>query len=242
MWFADVICEFDWFMDCQGDLGTPRIGVKTRSDEPSLEIEFLLYGGEFSVRHLRVLFHTDLKAVVDECLNRYIQLWTHALEASSAIGSGSGQPCSVAIFPGTTAFAVITGEGDASAEALTMTSAAAPPQPADYTAIATGLVNWTLETRTHLFYLVRFLNPSLQPDACWLNGYRLVEWHFMQGTDGLHGNNAWRALLEKHRVKLQPHLRPKQTLYGLFEETRALAAHAKLDIRSDAERAKKPGD
>lgn len=240
MWFADVICDFDWFMSCQGNLGTPRIKVQTSLDEPVLDIDFLLYGGEFSVRHLRVLFHTDQKTVVDECLNRHILLWSHALEASSAIGSQ--QPCSVALFPRTTQFAVITGEGDESAKAVTMTLNAAPPQRANYEAIATGLVHWTLEARTHLFFLVRFLNPSLPPDARWLNGYRLVEWHLMQGKDGLAGNTAWRALIEKHRVKLQPHLRSNQTLYGLFEETRALAAHAILDNRSDAERVKKPGD
>ena len=240
MWFADVICDFDWFTSCQGDLGTPRIKVQTRLDEPALDIDFLLYGGEFSVRHLRILFHTDKKTVVDECLNCHIQLWIHALEASSAIGSE--KPCSVALFPRTTNFAVITGEGDESAKAHTMSLNDAPPQTANYEAIGTGLVNWTLEAKTHLFFLVRFLNPSIPPDTRWLNGYRLVEWHLMQGKDGLAGNTAWRALLEKHRAKLQPHLRSNQTLYGLFEETRALAAHAILDNRSDAERLKKPGE
>src|SRR5215472_10416310 len=240
MWFADVICDLDWFISCKGDLGTPRAKVKTRLEEPGIEIEFLLYGGDFTVRHLRVLFHTDQKAVVDESLNRHIQLWIHALEASSALGSG--QPCGVAVFPGTTAFAVITGEGDESAKAVTMSLTTSPAQRADYNAIATGFVNWLPEARPHLFYLVRFLNPSLPPDARWLNGYRLVEWHFMRGKDGLAENDAWRALLEKHRGCLEPHLRPGQTLHGVFEETRALAAHAILDKRSDEDRAKKPGD
>ena len=188
MWFADVICDFDWFTSYQGDLGTPRIKVQTRLDEPALDIDFLLYGGEFSVRHLRILFHTDKKTFVDECLNRHIQLWIYALEASSAIGSE--KPCSVALFPRTTNFAVITGEGDESATALTMSHNDAPPQPANYEAIGTGLVNWTLEAKTHLFFLVRFLNPSIPPDTRWLNGYRLVEWHLMQGKDGLAGNTA----------------------------------------------------
>jgi len=123
-----------------------------------------------------------------------------------------------------------------------MTQPGAAPQPADYKAIATGLVNWQPKARTYLFYLVRFLNPSLPPDARWLNGYRLIEWHFMQGKDGLAGNSAWRTLLEKHRAKLETHLRSNQTLYRLLEEARALAAHAILDNRSGAERAAKPGD
>jgi hypothetical protein len=147
----------------------------------------------------------------------------------------------VAIFPGTTNFAVITGQGDESAKAVIMSLNAAP-KPADYKSIATGLVNWEPKARVYLFYLVRFLNPSLPPDARWLNGYRLIEWHFMQGRDGLSGNSAWRALLEEHRAKLQPHLRSNQTLHGLLEEARAVAAHAILDNRSPAERAMKPGD
>lgn len=240
MWFADVICDFDWLLNSKGDLGTPRIKLETRVDEPPIEINFLLYGGEYAVRHLRIIFHTNDQAIADDCLNRHILLWTHALEVSSTIASG--QPCSVALFPGTTHFAVITGEGDESAKAATISLPAAPPQPADYTAIATGLVNWKKETRTHLFFLVRFLNPSLPPDARWLNGYRLIEWHFMKGKDGLAGNHAWRTLLEKYRDKLNDHLRPNQTLYNLFEETRAFAAHAVLDKRSDVERMAKPGE
>ena len=240
MWFADVICDFDWFMDSKGDLGKPRVKLSTRIDEPPIDIDFLLYGGEYAVRHLRIILHTDDKAVADECLNRHILLWTHALEASSVIGSG--QPCSVAILPGSTNFAVITGEGNESAKAVSISLTALPPQPADYTAIATGIVNWKRETRTHLFFLVRFLNTSLPPDARWLNGYRLVEWHFMKGKDGLAGNTEWRTLLEKHRDKLNGHLRSRQTLHGLFEETRALAAHAVLDKRTDVDRIEKPGD
>lgn len=188
MWFADVICDFDWLLNSKGDLGTPRIKLETRVDEPPIEINFLLYGGEYAVRHLRIIFHTNDQAIADDCLNRHILLWTHALEVSSTIASG--QPCSVALFPGTTHFAVITGEGDESAKA----------------------------------------------------GYRLIEWHFMKGKDGLAGNHAWRTLLEKYRDKLNDHLRPNQTLYNLFEETRAFAAHAVLDKRSDVERMAKPGE
>jgi len=242
MWFADIICDLDWFMACQGCLGAPRSRVRSRLTTPDIEVEFLIYGGEFAVRHLRVLLHTDDHAVADACVDSHISFWVHSLEVSSALATG--RVCTAATFPSTSLYAVVLGEGGETEPSLQLFLEGATPTPPDYEVIADGLVNWSLEARHHLFYLRRFVDESLPPDVRWLAGYRLMEWHFLRGKTkpGLDANTNWRELLEDYRSQLEAHLSSGQSLYGLFEQARALAAHAILDKRTAEERTKKPGD
>jgi hypothetical protein len=74
----------------------------------------------------------------------------------------------------------------------------------------------------------------------WLNGYRLLEWHFVGDKENLAKSHKWRSFASRFDGELQPLARPTQTSVGLLEEARALAAHAGFDRRSVGERAKDP--
>jgi hypothetical protein len=92
---------------------------------------------------------------------------------------------------------------------------------------------WKPDFRVHLFYLGRFLNHELPPEVRWLNGYRLLEWHFRRGKVGLSKNKAYLAFLAQHGQTLDGLLGPKQDRKGILEEVRALAAHAILSRTAD---------
>jgi hypothetical protein len=59
MWFADIITDISWLNSVGGKLGVPRSRAKQRAGERDLGLEFLVYGDERQIRHLRVLIHTD---------------------------------------------------------------------------------------------------------------------------------------------------------------------------------------
>jgi hypothetical protein len=67
----------------------------------------------------------------------------------------------------------------------------------------------------------------------WLNGYRVLEWHFEQGAAKLAQNRAYIEFLGRHGSALDPFLSAKQTRKGILEEVRALVAHAVLSRNAD---------
>jgi hypothetical protein len=77
-------------------------------------------------------------------------------------------------------------------------------------------------------------------DVRWLNGYRLLEWHFVRDRAQLAKCSQWRCFVAKFDGVLKPLLRSNQTTVGLFEEARFLAAHAGIDNRTDTEREHDP--
>jgi hypothetical protein len=115
-----------------------------------------------------------------------------------------------------------------------------PPQPLDYQGVAYGLSAWDGETRHHLFYFRRMVDDSLPLDVRWLNGYRLLEWRFVRDRAGLSRSADWRTCVARCETELVALGRPGQSAIGLLEEARALAAHAGLADRSEAERKRDP--
>jgi hypothetical protein len=109
----------------------------------------------------------------------------------------------------------------------------APAKEVDYPAAASLMVAWKPNFRVHLFYLGRFLNHELPPEVRWLNGYRLLEWHFRRGKVGLAKDNAYPAFLAQHGQAFDALLGPEQDRKGMIEEVRALAAHAILSRTTD---------
>jgi len=81
--------------------------------------------------------------------------------------------------------------------------------------------------------LSRFLNHELPPEVRWLNGYRLLEWHFRRGQAGLVKDKAYLAFLTQHGQVFDALLGPKQDRKGVIEEVRALATHAILSRTAD---------
>jgi hypothetical protein len=114
------------------------------------------------------------------------------------------------------------------------------PAPIDYKTLALGIGAWPVDVQHHLFYFRRLIDERFPLDVRWLNGYRLLEWHFCGGDSDLAKSQEWRAFLERFDAELSPLLRTGQTAWGLMEQARALAAHAGLDDRSDSERAREP--
>lgn len=69
---------------------------------------------------------------------------------------------------------------------------------------------------------------------------RLLEYHFVSDKSGLSKSSAWRQFVGRFEDQLSPCARPNQTVVGLLEEARALAAHAGIDDRSEVERKRDP--
>jgi hypothetical protein len=109
-----------------------------------------------------------------------------------------------------------------------------------YERIAYGVAAWGSNLSHHLFYFRRLVDSSLPLDVRWLNGYRLLEWHFVGDRAGLSKSTEWRAFVARFELDFKPLLCPNQASVGLIEEARALAAHAGIDDRSDDERARDP--
>ena len=180
-------------------------------------------------------FGAGLQEIILDCVDQNIQFWTNSLEVASLIASPA--LCTVAkLQPNSTRYCVSLGEGDEHSGCVYFKVEGPEPKLTDYEAVATLMTGWRNEFNTHLFFLSRFLNIAFPPETRWLNGYRLLEWHFMRGRTGLASSSAWRCFLEEHGASLDPFLLEQQTRHGLFEETRALVTHAMLQNRPDPDK------
>ena len=59
MWFVDVVIDLLWFTEKKGKLGKPKSRSRQLIPGTNVENEFLLYGDEHAIRHLRVMLHTE---------------------------------------------------------------------------------------------------------------------------------------------------------------------------------------
>jgi hypothetical protein len=239
MWFADIYCDPAWVSERKGLLGPKRQGLRgAKSASLGIAIDFHLFGDERCVRHIRALMHTDDQRSAETCLDLNIQTWVTSLEV--AVMVETKQPFHVMHVPGSQTFAVVLGQGTEDSPAVLLDVALTEPQILNYERIAYGMSAWGGDLSQHLFYFRRFVDGSLPLDVRWLNGYRLLEWHFVGDKAGLARSREWRAFVGRFAGMFESCLRVSQTAVGLLEEARALAAHAGIDDRSDAERAKDP--
>jgi hypothetical protein len=239
MWFADIYCDLAWVSERNGVLGPKRVGLRgAESDALGIAIEFHFFGDERNVRHVRALMHTDDQRSAETCLNLNVQSWVAALEVTVMIETQG--PFQVAHLPGSQLFAVVLGQGAEDTPAAILDAISPEPSGLRYERIAFGMATWCRDVSHHLFYFRRLVDGSLPLDVRWLNGYRLLEWHFVGDRAGLAKSQEWRAFVARFNDILAPCLRPNQTPIGVLEEARALAAHAGMDDRSDAERARDP--
>jgi hypothetical protein len=162
-----------------------------------------------------------------------------ALESTAILATGQG--FSVARLPGTDTFATVTAEGGEDTPAAILSLDVVPPV-LDYRQIALAFSVWNRDIQQYLFYFRRLVDHRLPLDVRWLNGYRLLEWHFLRGQGNLKlpKFTQWSTFVKRFDHLLQPCLRGRQTPVGLLEEARALSAHAGLDDRSEAERLRDP--
>ncbi len=235
MWFADVVADLSWFLASRGKLGVPRARATQDVFDPDLKIELLLYGDDEAIRHLRVMIHTEDDPTAQACLDRNIQQWINALGVASALATPTFTTAAT-LQKNSASFVVILGNGDEHAESVQLNLQYEPPPKANFSAAAQLMISWKPDFKIHLHYLSRFLNHNLPPEVRWLNGYRLLEWHFCRGKVGLASDKAYRAFLDRYGAAFDPHLGVRQTRHGLVEETRALVAHALLSKTADPKR------
>jgi len=239
MWFADIYVDPAWVSERKGILGPARFRLRgLKSLSLGIEMELHFFGDEERVRHFRVLMHTEDQRIADNCVNLNIQTWVASLEVS--IMMETKQPFQVALLPGSQTFAVVLGQGADDSPAALINLAYSESPTLSYQRIAYGFTPWGGDFRHHLFYFRRLVDSSLPLDVRWLNGYRLLEWHFVGKRAGMAKCSQWRTFVARFDDLLKPLLRSNQTGVGLLEEGRALAAHAGIDDRSDIERARDP--
>lgn len=232
MWFVDVIVDLPWFAKTKGKLGKPKSRATQSIPEQDMDNTFLLYGDELVIRHLRILLHTDSRDPPHDVVNANIHRWVNLLEVASGLVA-SKTASTASLGPNTSGMIVWMGEGNEDSDSCQMDPRYTPPVPMNYDAAAQLMAAWEPDYRVHLFYLGRFLNHELPPEVRWLNGYRVLEWHFRQGHVGLAKDRKYQEFIGQHGGALDTVLGPKQDRKGLIEEVRAMAAHAILSRTAD---------
>lgn len=239
MWFADIYCDAAWVRERNGVLDQARVSLRgAKSQSLGINIDFQLFGDNLAVRHSRVLMHTDEQSVAERCLDLNVQTWVASLEV--AVMLATQRPFHVMRVPNSQTFAIGLGQGDDQSPALLVGLSPPVAQAVEYQQLALAMSAWGGDLSQYLFYFRRFVDGALPLDVRWLNGYRLLEWHFVRDSAGLGRSDAWRQFVARFEQQLLPLCRPKQKPVGLIEEARALAAHAGLDDRPDSERAIEP--
>jgi hypothetical protein len=232
MWFVDVVVDLPWFVETKGKLGEPRARASQNVPCTDIQNEFLIYGNDHAIRHLRVMLHTESEEPPRELVNENIHRWVNLLEVAS--GLTAPQTASTAsLGKNTSAMIVFMARGDETTDSCQLDPQYASPEEVNYQAAAKLMAGWTPDFRVHLFYLGRFLNHELPPEVRWLNGYRALEWHFCRGKGQLSKKRAYLRFLAQHGHAFDPLLGPQQDRKGLIEEVRALAAHASLSRTKD---------
>lgn len=232
MWFVDIIVDLTWFSERKGKLGAPKSRATQPIPDAGMDSTFLLYGDELIIRHLRVMLHTDSTDPPHDIVDANVHRWINLLEVASGLCAAK-TATTASLGKNTTGMMVLLGEGDETTDSCQLDPRTTLPTALNYAAAAKMMAAWDPDYRVHLFYLGRFLNHDLPPEVRWLNGYRVLEWHFRRGRVSLAKDQSYRAFLDKHGNALDPILGPKQDRKGLIEEVRALAAHAVLSRTAD---------
>ena len=237
-WCIDIHCDHEWVVARDGHLGELRSTVGGRSESLGIDIDFRFYGDELSIRHVRVCLGTEDQGVADRYARLNMNAWVAAIETAmmSEIETGFR----VARLGVTDYYMTSSYQGDVDMRAPQLKLHQSPQPPVDFSRMAAVFAAWnTPDLGQHLLYFRRLIDRSMPLDVRWLNGYRFLEWHFARGGD-LSKSSEWRALLGRHSDIINPLKRGKQTLWGYMEEARALAAHAGMDRRSEAEKQHDP--
>lgn len=232
MWFVDIVVDLPWFATCQGKLGKPKSRAEQLIAGTEIESTFLLYGDDLEIRHLRVLIHIDDKSPPHTVVDANINRWVNLLEVSTGLVAAR-TATTATISRNNTSMIVFMAEGGEQSDSCLIDPKYEPTQPLDYQAAAKLMVAWQPDFRVHLFYLGRFLNQELPPEVRWLNGYRVLEWHFRRGKTGLSKDSTYQTFLEAHGQALDKFLMPGQQRKGLIEDVRATCAHSILSRTAD---------
>ena len=141
MWFVDVVVDLPWFVEKKGKLGEPRARASQAIPDVNIQNEFLLYGDDDAIRHLRILLHTDREIPPHDILNTNIQRWVNLLEVAS--GLATPKAASAASLGKNTASVIVwMGQGDETTDSCQLDPQYAPAEKADYETAAKLMVAW----------------------------------------------------------------------------------------------------
>jgi hypothetical protein len=87
MWFVDVVVDLGWFVEKRGKLGNPKSRACQQIPDTDIQNEFLLYGDEHAIRHLRVMLHTESDEPPHDIVNGNIHRWVNLLEVASGLAA-----------------------------------------------------------------------------------------------------------------------------------------------------------
>lgn len=240
MWFADIYCDLDWVSSREGVLGPKRFALRgPKSLALGIDTEVCFFGDEHSLRHVRVLMHTDDHRTADQCVDLNVHHWVASLE--SAVMLETGRPFHIAGSPYPDKTMVVLASGDENSPATVMRMTETPTGLLDYRHLALGMA-WPLELQQHLFYFRRLIDPSLPLDVRWLNGYRLLEGYFLRGKTkkDLPKDPDWKTFVAGFQDRVKAVMPLRRNPVGYLEEARVLAAHAGKDDRPPEEREREP--
>lgn len=229
MWLCDVIIDREWLRSNDWRLPSPTAKSFGIARDGTTKLEFRFFADRFRITHLRILIDTKDQNLADKLCDDHVQFWTDSLPLSSLIHTNH-LSVPERIIGSLDSLMIVTG-AYSDDERVLQIDTNVQLNPPDFESAASLMTGWDSDFRHHLFYAVRFFNWELPIEIRWLSGYRFLEWHFCRGEVKLVASHGWRELLETRSQSLQPLLKPRQTLVGLFEETRALAAHALLASR-----------
>jgi hypothetical protein len=238
MWFADIIFDIEWYESTKGKVGNAKAEANGKCPFTEIPLKLLFYGSNHRLFHLRVVGDTEDMKLFDTCVNRSQKLWRNRLDVAVAIQTGTVVNNSLGILHGKEA--VVSGEGNENAGSVSLKTSM-PYVTIDYDALVYTFLNWDYKAEVHLFYFRRLIDENIPLDDRWLNGYKLLEYHFKKEKFQLLDTAEWRVFIERFREDIQPFLQHQnQTLYGFIEQVRNETAHAYFDKRSEEERVMKP--
>ncbi|MFA5946367.1 MAG: hypothetical protein WC802_05715 [Patescibacteria group bacterium] len=253
MWACDIFCDYDWLDSNNGKLGEPSVRLSAMSGIINSKVEILFFSDERGLRHVRFIIHTDDQKLAQQCVDANIMLWIDSIEAGVILHTQT--TFSIPRINGSLGIAFGLCEYLGGGHFAVVLRMRKPAMSFDPRILAASLKLWSPETRHHLFYYRRLIDPGILLDQRWLYGYKLFEWHFVKkdlnpqkraksGGHDLPKNESWRMLLEGYRDKLGPYLNTSQPernqLYGLIERVREMTAHAHVDERSIEDLRKQP--
>ena len=107
-----MVIDLPWFTEKKGKLGKPKSRSRQLIPGTNIENEFLLYGDEHAIRHLRVMLHMEADQPPHDIVNSNVHRWVNLLEVASGLAAPR-TATTASLGKNTSAMIVWLGQGDA---------------------------------------------------------------------------------------------------------------------------------
>jgi len=233
-YYADLILDFEWYGEHGGQLLQPRSCADRKLEGFDRICSMWLFGDDRAIKHFRVTFEAASDEEAGLIISANVVLWRNAIATTSALTGG--RYASATTFDERSAdHVMLFGQGDISTPPISASLTLPAPGSVSYLDAASMMARWNSSFAIHLHFLAQFFNTNLPADIRWLQGYKVLEWHFERGKTNLGRNQKFKRFVEEHGAGLDDHNPSNRTRAGFLEETRALIAHAVLANRPQPE-------